>query len=208
MLREHVCSKVIMETNTITFIVQSTLPTEHGVFSIYIYQDDQNKEHVALVKGDIATKKTILCRIHSECLTGEVFHSLRCDCKEQLNISLKRIEEEKTGVVLYLRQEGRGIGLSEKIKAYNLQSKGFDTVEANIKLGHPIDARDFSIAAFILQDLGVASVKLMTNNPEKVLQLQNNGIVVVERVPIIPQKINKHNRKYLETKQKKMDHYL
>ena len=190
----------------VELVEKVNLPTEYGQFSFYLYESlIDGSEHIALVRGDI-TDKPILVRAHSECLTGDIFLSSRCDCGNQLRRSLKIIGKEG-GVVLYLRQEGRGIGLKNKIKAYSLQEKGVDTVEANRLLGFPPDLRDYGIGAQILTDLGVKKIKLLTNNPKKIIGLEGYGLEVIERVPIKIEEAE-HNRYYLETKKKKMDHMI
>ena len=166
-----------------------------------------NKEHIALVKGEWAPDEPILVRVHSECLTGDVFGSCRCDCGEQLRTAMQMIEAEKKGVLLYMRQEGRGIGLGNKIKAYHLQDQGFDTVEANIRLGFPEDLRDYGIGAQILAELGVHKMRLMTNNPKKIHGLEGYDLEIVERVPI-EMKTKKENEYYMRTKKEKMGHIL
>lgn len=184
------------------------LPTEYGEFKLSMYEDEENREHLLLTKGDIQNSPTpLLVRIHSECLTGDVFGSHRCDCGEQLHEAMKRIEEEGTGAILYLRQEGRGIGLKNKLKAYQLQEEGFDTYQANVALGFSPDERDYHFAANILNTIGVTSIRLMTNNPEKISELQAAGINIVERVAIetLP---HKENHDYLTTKKNKFHHYL
>jgi 3,4-dihydroxy 2-butanone 4-phosphate synthase/GTP cyclohydrolase II len=189
-------------------VATAKLPTKYGDFTAVAYKSDiDNDEHLALVMGDIKTRKPVLVRVHSECLTGDIFGSMRCDCGEQVIQSIKRIAEEERGVLLYMRQEGRGIGFHNKICAYELQDKGLDTIEANLSLGFEPDLRDYGIGAQILVDLGLHKIRLITNNPKKVIGLEGYGINVVETVPIIIPP-NPHNRRYLETKQKKMGHIL
>jgi 3,4-dihydroxy 2-butanone 4-phosphate synthase/GTP cyclohydrolase II len=189
-------------------VVTTTLPSRFGTFQLHVYQSETDqKEHVALVKGEISPEVPTLVRVHSECLTGDVFGSLRCDCNEQLTRALKLVEDEGRGVVVYMRQEGRGIGLLNKLKAYRLQDEGMDTVEANESLGFRADLRDYGIGAQILRDLGVGKMRLMTNNPRKIVGLSGYGLEVVERVPleISP---NHHNRQYLLTKRDKLGHLI
>lgn len=182
------------------------LPTKYGDFQVFAYnQDDGLEPHLAIVKGDVKDQENVLVRIHSECLTGDIFGSARCDCGNQLATALKMIEKEGRGILLYLRQEGRGIGLVNKLKAYALQEEGKDTIEANRLLGFPADMRDFTVAAQILNSLEIRSIQLITNNPDKISQLKNKNIHVSGRVPIITE-IQKHNKKYIQTKVDKMGH--
>lgn len=182
------------------------LPTKFGDFRILAYETNGVKEpDLAIVKGEVKDQEDVLVRLHSECLTGDIFGSCRCDCGNQLESALKVIEKEGQGIVLYLRQEGRGIGLVNKLKAYALQEKGIDTIEANHALGFPADLRDFTIAAKILKSLGVKSIQLMTNNPDKIKKLEEAGIIVTKRVPVITE-IQKYNKKYIQTKVEKMGH--
>jgi GTP cyclohydrolase II len=188
---------------------EADVPTEYGAFRIVVYRDssDPNVEHCAIVKGDVRGERELLIRVHSECFTGEVLHSLKCDCREQLDQALQFIAEKDKGAVLYLRQEGRGIGLGNKIRAYALQQQGVDTVDANLRLGFAADARKYHVASAMLADLGVASVCVLTNNPAKVDALRADGVNVTGRVPmhVIP---NQHNRGYLDTKRQRMGHLI
>ena len=186
-------------------VAEATLPTRYGDFRMFVYETSEHKEHVALILGAIDAGETVLVRAHSECLTGDVFGSSRCDCGEQLADSLRFLQEQGRGVLLYLRQEGRGIGLANKISAYALQEQGLDTVEANLALGLPEDMRDYRVAAEMLLDLGVQRARLLTNNPAKVEGLERYGVEVVERIPlgISP---NPSNLEYLRTKREKMGH--
>ena len=189
-------------------VVSTAMPTGFGEFTVYGYRSlVDDKHHVALVKGDVAGKSDVLVRVHSECLTGDVFHSLRCDCGEQLESALSMIETEGEGVLLYLAQEGRGIGLLNKLKAYKLQEEGFDTVDANLKLGLPADLRDYGIGAQILVDLGLSSIRILTNNPKKIRGLEGYGLSVTAQVPIVHAS-NPHNESYLRTKAERMGHTL
>ncbi len=189
-------------------VVATALPTAYGDFTAVGYRSlVDNKHHVALVKGEVAGAENVLVRVHSECLTGDVFHSLRCDCGEQLDSALTMIQSEGQGVLLYLSQEGRGIGLLNKLRAYKLQEEGFDTVEANLQLGLPADLRDYGIGAQILVDLGLTSIRILTNNPKKISGLSGYGLSVTDQIPIqhMP---NPHNEAYLRAKRDKMGHIL
>ena len=189
-------------------VAEAKLPTIHGEFTAIAYRSEIDPdEHLALVMGDISTEETVLVRVHSECVTGEVFGSLRCDCGEQLDLAIQSIAEEGRGVILYMRQEGRGIGFHNKIRAYALQDKGLDTVEANLSLGFKPDLRDYGIGAQILAELGLHNIRLLTNNPKKVVGLESYGLKVAETVPIITSP-NPYNCDYLETKRKKLGHLL
>jgi 3,4-dihydroxy 2-butanone 4-phosphate synthase/GTP cyclohydrolase II len=189
-------------------VVETRLPTGFGEFNAVGYRSlVDNKHHVAMVKGDVAGKSDVLVRVHSECLTGDVFHSLRCDCGEQLESALAMIEQQGEGVLLYLAQEGRGIGLLNKLRAYKLQEDGLDTVDANLKLGLPADLRDYGIGAQILGDLGLTSIRILTNNPKKIIGMEGYGLSVTDQIPIqsVP---NPHNEAYLRAKKERMGHTL
>jgi GTP cyclohydrolase II len=193
----------------VTRYSEADVPTEYGSFRIVVYRDssEPNVEHCAIVKGDVSGSEDLLIRVHSECFTGEALHSLKCDCREQLNEALRIISEKSAGAVLYLRQEGRGIGLGNKIRAYALQQQGVDTVDANLRLGFEADARKYHVATAMLQDLDVVSVRVLTNNPAKVDALRADGVAVTGRVAmdVIP---NQHNRGYLDTKRQRMGHLI
>ena len=182
------------------------LPTDYGDFALHLYRaTTDGQHHLALVKGDVAGKSNVLVRVHSECLTGDVFGSRRCDCGPQLHQAMRQIAHEGRGVIVYMRQEGRGIGLAPKILAYKLQERGYDTVEANLKLGYKMDLREYGLGAQILADLGLRTIRLLTNNPKKVVGLDGYGLEIVEQVPIrVP--ANPHNAKYLKTKREKLGH--
>lgn len=189
-------------------IVTTHLPSKYGTFTLHLYRSaTDQKDHIALVKGTISGEEPVLVRVHSECLTGDVFGSLRCDCNAQLTASMEQVEKEGRGVVVYMRQEGRGIGLSNKLKAYRLQEDGLDTVEANEKLGFRADLRDYGIGAQILRDLGVRRIRLMTNNPKKVVGLRGYGLEIVERLPLEIDPTH-HNERYLKAKRDKLGHLI
>jgi GTP cyclohydrolase II len=195
-------------SKTVQMIAQAELPTRYGRFTIYGFKGRAPQEEaVALVCGNLKGRTAPLVRVHSQCLTGDVLTSLRCDCRAQLELSLKKIGQAPSGILIYLPQEGRGIGLMNKLRAYQLQDGGMDTVEANEKLGFAADARDYDFSAQILKKLGARKIRLLSNNPEKVRQLESSGIQVVERVPCQP-RISKISRGYLKTKKRKMGHLL
>jgi len=197
-----------MEEMTVQRVVCSRIPTRIGQFQLCLYTNTlDDKEHLALILGDVTEPEDVLVRVHSECFTGDVLSSLRCDCGEQLENAMEAIAREGIGVIVYLRQEGRGIGLESKLQAYNLQDQGYDTVDANLALGHPVDPRDYTVAALILKDLGIHSVRLLTNNPEKIRFLEEIGIHVVDRIPSVPT-VNSENANYLRTKALRMHHLL
>ncbi|HEY6225949.1 MAG TPA: bifunctional 3,4-dihydroxy-2-butanone-4-phosphate synthase/GTP cyclohydrolase II [Verrucomicrobiae bacterium] len=184
------------------------MPTDYGDFQLHLYRSKlDGQHHLALVKGEVARKENVLVRVHSECLTGDVFGSRRCDCGPQLHQAMRQVSEEGRGVILYMRQEGRGIGLPAKIQAYKLQEQGLDTVQANLKLGFPMDLREYGLGAQILVDLGLHKIRLLTNNPKKVVGLEGYGLEITEQVPIRV-KPNRHNKKYLETKRTKLGHLI
>ncbi len=189
-------------------LVVARIPTVNGDFRLHYYANTiDGKEHVAMVKGNVSGVANVLVRMHSECLTGDVLGSQRCDCGEQLDLALQAIGDSECGVLIYLRQEGRGIGLLKKLQAYNLQDAGMDTVDANLHLGHEADEREYEVAALILKDLGVFSVRLMTNNPLKINALKELGVDVIERISL-EVNANKHNKDYLQTKVNKLSHLI
>ena len=193
---------------TVALLACARVPTDEGEFQLCLYENNRdNKEHLALIMGDVRGQENVLVRVHSECFTGDVMGSRRCDCGPQLHRAMARVAEEGMGMVIYLRQEGRGIGLLSKLRAYNLQDAGFDTVDANLILGHQADERDYALAAHILQDWDVRSIRLMTNNPQKVESLQSEGIRVTARVPLQAGH-TPDNADYLRTKVERMRHLL
>jgi GTP cyclohydrolase II len=210
----HVPRGVIRPQTRTEWLAEATIPTRHGSFATHVFRSTPTadpaaapQEHVALVFGEVRGHSDVLVRVHSECLTSEVFGSLKCDCKEQFDAAMAAVAHARAGAVLYLRQEGRGIGLVNKIRAYALQSDGHDTVDANRLLGLPVDARQYDVARDMLEHLGIASVRLMTNNPNKVAGLRSLGVTVVGRVPIVVAP-NAHSARYLEAKRVRMDHDL
>ncbi len=192
---------------TVNLYSEAKMPTVYGEFLVSVYKDSLSSDETVLISLDLEKSQAPFVRVHSECLTGEVFGSMKCDCREQLALALAEIQKRKSGAVLYLRQEGRGIGLGNKIKAYALQNQGADTIEANHKLGFDTDLRSFDIAGLILKDKGIHCISLNTNNPEKVEALKNSGIEVRERVPSLSS-VNEHNEDYLKTKMKRLGHDL
>jgi 3,4-dihydroxy 2-butanone 4-phosphate synthase/GTP cyclohydrolase II len=195
--------KVLVEN-----VVCARIPTIYGEFELCLYTNNiDNKEHLAIIRGEVEGKQDVLVRVHSECFTGDVLGSERCDCGEQLDHAMKSIAEEGTGVLVYMRQEGRGIGLLEKLRAYNLQDEGYDTVDANLILGHQADSRDYTVAAAILLDLRIRSIRLITNNPEKIEKLGELGVEVSGRVGTKPT-LTPNNLKYIRTKVNRMNHLL
>jgi len=206
--RFHECEGIGRDKICVRIEAIAELPSRFGDFHIAAFWNNRDeKEHVAIVRGDVIGAEDVPVRLHSECLTGDVIGSLRCDCRDQLEASLKMIGALDRGIVLYLRQEGRGIGLTNKIRAYSLQDRGLDTVEANLALGFRDDERDYAIAAHMLMSLKVKSIKLITNNPKKIQQLKENGIVIADRIPHIMEP-NEYNRFYLETKAAKSGHMI
>ena len=206
--KEHDCDGFGAQAICVKVEAVADLPTRFGNFRIVAFWNNRDgKEHVALIHGDVMGASNVVTRLHSECLTGDALGSLRCDCRDQLGVALQRIAREPCGVLLYLRQEGRGIGLLNKVRAYSLQDQGLDTVDANLALGFRDDERDYAIAAHVLASLTVQSVRLLTNNPKKVAELQKYGIDVTDRIPhVIP--ANEYNRFYLETKANRSGHFI
>ena len=206
--RAHACDGVGPDHVCVKIAAIAELPSRFGQFHIVaFYNNKDNKEHVAIVRGDVTNAENVPVRVHSECLTGDVLGSLRCDCRDQLESALRMIGKMNQGILLYMRQEGRGIGLINKIRAYGLQEHGYDTVEANLALGFRDDERDYSVAAHMLESLKVKSIQLITNNPKKIESLEKNGVCVTGRIPHIMQP-NRYNRFYLETKATKSGHLM
>jgi len=206
--KSHKSKRLKKSSATVQMVAHAELPTRYGRFTIFGFKGrGPREEAVALVRGNLKGRTAPLVRVHSQCLTGDVLTSLRCDCRAQLELSLKKIGQAPTGILVYLPQEGRGIGLMNKLRAYELQDGGMDTVEANETLGFAADARDYDFSAQILKKLGAKKIRLLSNNPEKVRQLESSGIRVVERVPCQP-RVSKTSRAYLQTKMKKMGHLL
>ena len=197
-----------MEPLTVQRMTTARIPTDDGEFELALYRNNRDdKEHLAIIYGEVVGREDVLVRVHSECFTGDVLGSRRCDCGPQLARARQIIAEEGSGVIIYMRQEGRGIGLLDKLRAYNLQDEGYDTVEANVMLGHQPDERDYTITALILQDLGIGRIRLLTNNPAKIDALTELGITVVKRVPL-ETPVTADNANYLRTKASRMDHLL
>lgn len=188
-------------------VADAFLPTRHGKFKVYAFADEKEKEHIALVRCEHEVHDGLSVRLHSRCLTGDTLTSLRCDCRDQLEAAMNYLDEKKCGMLIYLDQEGRGIGLVNKIKAYSLQDGGMDTVEANVHLGFGEDLRDYSIAAEMLKYFRIKEIRLLTNNPKKISDLERHGIKIIERIPLVT-KPNPYNKKYMETKKNKMKHML
>jgi len=208
MTRKNTATKRRSRSSALRLVAQAELPTRYGRFTIYGFQGHgPQEEAVALVRGNLNGNAAPLVRVHSQCLTGDVLTSQRCDCRAQLELSMKKIGQAPSGILLYLPQEGRGIGLMNKLRAYELQDGGMDTVEANVSLGFAVDAREYDFPAQILKKLGATKIRLLSNNPDKVKQLESAGVKVVERVPCQP-RISKISRRYLQTKKRKMGHLL
>ncbi len=206
--RDHECEGFGLHRVCVRIVAVAELPSRFGAFRIVAFWNNRDqKDHIAIVHGDVVGAEEVPTRLHSECLTGDVMGSLRCDCRDQLEAALRAIGQQPVGMVLYMRQEGRGIGLANKIRAYALQDRGLDTVEANLALGFQDDERDYAVAAHMIHSLGVRSIKLMTNNPNKVAQLEQFDVAVAERLPhLLPP--NEHNRFYLETKAARSGHFI
>ena len=204
----EIIKQLSKERKLVEKVESINLPTKNGQFNLHLYEGIfDGKTHLALTKGDVRSSEPVLVRVHSECLTGDIFHSMRCDCGDQLDSALDLIESEGSGIIVYLRQEGRGIGLKHKIKAYKLQERGLDTVEANQELGFKPDLRDYGVGAQILKDLGARKLAVLTNNPKKLIGLEGHGLEITSRIPIVIEK-NKDNANYLDTKEKKLGHLL
>ena len=204
-MKDNLANSIVEDLRVLRPYAQTQLPTDFGVLNCQVYRDADGIEHVAMVSGDLSGNEPVLCRVHSACMTSEVFGSLKCDCKEQLDLALQEIAQCERGVVIYLQQEGRGIGLGNKIRAYALQEEGQDTVDANRTLGLPDDTRDYAMAANILRHLGVEQIALMTNNPDKIKGLEKHGINVHTRVPHLP-KVDTLAQDYVRAKQERMGH--
>jgi len=206
--KDHECEGIGRDKICVRAVAVADLPSQYGQFqAVAFFNNRDNKEHAALVHGNVINQEDVVVRLHSECLTGDVFGSLRCDCHDQLITALRTLGKTKAGLLIYLRQEGRGIGFINKIKAYALQQEGLDTKEANIALGFRDDEREYSVAAHIIKSLRIRSVRLMTNNPRKIAELEQYGVKITERIPLVIRP-NKYNRFYLETKEKELGHLL